>query len=202
MTLPQMITHRQARIASALLLAAVPLFAWSAAAARADMDPASCPMHAQHMAAAKAVAMSSEHDHEHRSDAAMNARGDQGMGFSQATTTHHFLVAAEGGEIRVEAKDPADTTSRDQIRTHLFTIARSFAAGDFEIPMFVHAQTPPGVPVLQRLRDAITYRYADLDHGGRVEIRTANPEALQAIHEFLRFQIQEHQTGDPETPAP
>jgi len=27
-------------------------------------------------------------------------------------------------------------------------------------------------------------------------IETANPKALKAIHEFLRFQIAEHQTGD------
>lgn len=28
-------------------------------------------------------------------------------------------------------------------------------------------------------------------------ITTANPKALKAIHEFLRFQIEDHRTGDP-----
>jgi hypothetical protein len=30
-----------------------------------------------------------------------------------------------------------------------------------------------------------------------VSIKTANAEALAAVHEFLRFQIEDHQTGDP-----
>ena len=36
-----------------------------------------------------------------------------------------------------------------------------------------------------------------VERGGRVRLRTSNPEALAAIHEFLRFQIEEHRTGDP-----
>jgi len=187
------------RSAFAATTLAAALFATAALAADAATDgmPANCPMHAQHMAEKAAREKAGAHDH-----AAMNARGEEGMGFSQSATTHHFVLTAEGGEIRVEANDSADTTSRDQIRGHLVEIARSFAAGDFAIPMFVHSQTPPGVQALERLRGAVDYLYADLAQGGRVEIRTTNPEALEAIHQFLRFQIEEHQTGDPETPAP
>jgi len=32
--------------------------------------------------------------------------------------------------------------------------------------------------------------------GSRVRIKTKNPDALKAIHEFLRFQIEDHHTGD------
>jgi hypothetical protein len=32
--------------------------------------------------------------------------------------------------------------------------------------------------------------------GGRERIRTTDAEALEAVHDFLRFQITEHQTGD------
>jgi hypothetical protein len=39
-----------------------------------------------------------------------------------------------------------------------------------------------------------------MDSGGRVRIHTSNARAVQAIHEFLRFQITEHQTGDPTSP--
>ncbi|MEO7795078.1 MAG: hypothetical protein ABIV06_09930 [Thermoanaerobaculia bacterium] len=168
----------------------------AAAPATADRTSANCPMHAQHMAQAKAQAIVAGHDH-----GAMDARGAEGMGFSQTATTHHFVLTAAGGEIRVEANDPNDAASRDQIRGHLSEIARSFAAGDFTIPMFVHAQTLPGVPELQRLKETVDYLYGDLAHGGRVEIRTTHPEALDAIHKFLRFQIEDHQTGDTETPA-
>jgi len=192
-------------VAAALFTAAAALAGTSAApppTAPADGMPANCPMHAQHMAE-KAAKESAAHAHPGAGDhAAMNARGDEGMGFSQTATTHHFLITPAGGEIRVEANDPADAKSRDQIRGHLVEIARSFAAGDFAIPMFVHDQTPPGVPAMIQLGGAVDYLYSDLAQGGRVEIKTSNAEALAAIHQFLRFQIEEHRTGDPIDPKP
>jgi hypothetical protein len=79
---------------------------------------------------------------------------------------------------------------------HLKHIARAFQAGDFNIPMFVHDQTPPGVPAMQNLKGAITYKYEDTDKGGRVVIWSKNADAVSAVQEFLRFQIKEHKTGD------
>jgi hypothetical protein len=118
------------------------------------------------------------------------------MGFAQTKTTHHFRLTKDGGQIEVEANDATDTTSRAQIRTHLKHIAAAFAAGDFDIPMFVHAQTPPGVPAMQRLKAAISYTYEDTPRGGRVRIAAKDADANAAVHEFLTFQIKEHQTGD------
>lgn len=127
---------------------------------------------------------------------AMNARGEEGMGFSQTATTHHFLLMPDGGAIQVEVNDPKDTTSRDEIRMHLAHISKMFSDGDFNIPMFVHDQTPPGVPAMEKLKADIEYKYEETERGGRVRIKTANQKALAAIHEFLRFQIKEHRTGD------
>ena len=62
--------------------------------------------------------------------------------------------------------------------------------------MFVHDQTPPGVPVMKKLKDQIKYRYEPAENGGRVVISSSNADAVKAIHEFLKFQITEHQTGD------
>jgi len=45
----------------------------------------------------------------------------------------------------------------------------------------------------------ITYRYRETTMGGRVDIITKDPDALAALHEFLAYQIKEHQTGDPLT---
>ena len=129
----------------------------------------------------------------------MNQRGEMGMGFSQAATMHHFFLNPDGGVIQVGANDPKDTSDRDKIRMHLTHIAQAFASGDFDIPMFVHDTTPPGVPEMKRLRDRIKYTYGETQNGGRVVISTADPDALAAIHDFLRFQIQEHKTGDPAT---
>ncbi len=130
---------------------------------------------------------------------ALNQRGDHAMGFSQEKTTHHFRLFKDGGAIEVEAKDPKDTDNRDMIRMHLSHIAQTFAAGDFDTPMFIHDTTPPGVPTMIELRDQVHYQFEEMDLGGKVTIQTSNSRALTAIQDFLRFQISEHQTGDPTT---
>ena len=127
----------------------------------------------------------------------MNERGEKGMGFSQTATTHHFLLNSNGGVIQVEAKDSADSTNRNQIRMHLGHIAKAFQSGDFDIPMFVHDTVPPGVPEMKRLRKDIQYSFEETPNGGRVVISSANKETIEAIHRFLRYQIEEHKTGDP-----
>jgi len=148
---------------------------------QAGQPMADCPM--QHM-----------HD-QHR--AGLNERGAQAMGFDQTKTTHHFRLTTEGGVIKVEANDPSDTGSRDQIRQHLIHITRMFAEGNFDAPLLVHTRLPPGVRVMQRLKTRIGYTFESTRQGGYVRISTSDPEVLAAIHEFLRFQIKNHQTGDP-----
>jgi hypothetical protein len=143
---------------------------------------ANCPM---------MQAAASQHSHND-----MNARGEKGMGFSQTATQHHFFLTTNGGAIQVEVKDASDQTNLDAIRMHLKHISQAFASGDFDIPMFVHDTTPPGVPEMKQLRDEIHYSYAELPNGGRVVIDSANQAAVDAIHQFLRFQIREHETGD------
>lgn len=125
----------------------------------------------------------------------MEERGNKVMSFDQMKTTHHFYLLSNGGTIEVDANDPSDTTSQNQIRQHLMHITTMFANGNFDAPMLIHAQTPPGVPTMQRLKADITYQYENTEKGGRINILTTNAEALGAIHQFLRFQIKEHQTG-------
>jgi hypothetical protein len=79
---------------------------------------------------------------------------------------------------------------------HLEHIAQAFQNGDFDIPMFVHDTIPPGVPEMKNLRKNIRYSFEDTLNGGRVVIASADKDALDAIHRFLRFQIGEHKTGD------
>lgn len=171
--------------------------AFTAFAANAQQqEGAGCPMHEKHMAAqAQGSAKSAGHRSMSQDSVdAMNARGDKAMGFSQGKTTHHFRLLADGGAIEVETRDPQDTDSRASIRQHLSHIAQAFADGDFDLPLFIHAQVPPGVPVLKKLRAAIKYEFEETERGARVRISTNNPEALAAIHTFLNFQIDEHQT--------
>lgn len=127
----------------------------------------------------------------------MNKRGDHVMGFDHTKTTHHFLLQEMGGSIEITANSAEDVESSKQIRMHLQHIAKKFAEGDFNAPMLIHEQTPPGVPVMQELKGEIKYDFEEIDRGAAVRIATKNPDALKAIHDFLRFQIKEHQTGDP-----
>jgi Ni/Co efflux regulator RcnB len=145
-----------------------------------------CPMHEQHMQQQAAH----QHDHD------MEHRGNQGMGFAQDKTTHQFLLSKDGGAIQVTANSADDKASVEQIRMHLKHISRAFQSGDFNIPMFVHDQTPPGVPIMTKLKDQIHYKYEETANGGRVVISSENREAVSAVHDFLRFQIKEHKTGD------
>jgi hypothetical protein len=135
-----------------------------------------------------------EHLRQMRKDAELKKRGAIAMGFDQDRTTHHFRTAADGGTIEVEVNDPADAASRAQIRAHLKEIAAAFSRGDFDKPFQTHAEVPPGVPAMTRLKDAIAFTYRDTPNGGRVQIRTTNVEAIEAVHAFLEYQIREHHT--------
>lgn len=156
------------------------------------------PAHAQHTAMPEGMTHE-QHMAQMKKDAEMKAHGHEAMGFDQDTTTHHFTIAADGGAIAVDVNSPADATGVGQIRAHLREIAASFKAGDFSKPFQTHGEQPPGVPVLQRLTTEMTYTYADTRLGGIVRITTRNAGALAALHEFLRYQIAEHKTGDPLT---
>ena len=126
----------------------------------------------------------------------VDSRGDHVMGFSHEKTTHHFRLYADGGAIEVTANEAGDTDSTAQIRAHLPHIARMFSEGDFQAPMLVHDETPPGVAVLRKLKTEVAYRYEEIEGGGRVRITTKNKDALAAVYEFLRYQIADHRTGD------
>jgi hypothetical protein len=137
-----------------------------------------CPMHAAHQAG-------------------LDSRGDVGMGFDHMKSTHHFFIDEKGGTIEASAKDPVDTQTRDQIRAHFQKIAKMFAEGNFELPMFIHDTEPDGVAKMKLLKNEIRYEYQEQPAGAVVKIATDNAQALAAIHDFLTFQIREHRTGDP-----
>jgi len=128
--------------------------------------------------------------------AGVKARGDEGMGFSHEKTTHHFHLLPDGGAIEIRSNELADVATQDAIRNHLAMIAAKFSKGDFAIPMFIHATTPPGVETMQRLKSKIAYEAENTERGAQLRIISHDSEAVVAIHDFLRFQIRDHQTGD------
>jgi hypothetical protein len=150
----------------------------------AAQDMHSCPMHKEHMKEAS----------QHQAD--VEKHGDEAMGFPHDKTTHHFRLYSDGGAIEVTVNDSKDSENIQAIRSHLKHIVAMFSDGEFSIPMFVHDQMPPGVPVMKEKRAEIAYTFEELPSGGRVRIKTANRDALKAVHDFLRFQIEDHHTGD------
>jgi hypothetical protein len=48
--------------------------------------------------------------------AGVNARGDQGMGFSHEKTTHHFHLLADGGAIEIQSNEPTDAASHVSLK--------------------------------------------------------------------------------------
>lgn len=165
------------RLVVSLLLLALPAFAQDT---KQD-DMKDCPMHAQGAQSHQAV---------------VESHGDQAMGFPHDRTTHHFRMSADGGAIEVTVNDPTDKANTQAIRSHLSHIAMMFSHGDFSTPMFIHDGVPPGVTTMKLMKSAIHYTYEEMPTGGRVAIKSDDPVAVAAIHDFLRFQIKEHQTGD------
>jgi hypothetical protein len=147
----------------------------------AAQDMTSCPMHKE---------MKSQHHGD------VEKHGDEAMGFTHDKTTHHFRILPDGGAIEVTLNDAKDADNLQAIRMHLRHITTMFADGNFSIPMFVHSEVPPGVTEMKDRRAEITYTFEELAAGGRVRIVTQNRDALNAVHDFLNFQIQDHQTGD------
>jgi hypothetical protein len=157
------------------------------------MNHADCPLMRE------GESTKSQHGEHGEHDASLDERGARAMGFSQTATVHHFLLKPDGGVIQVEVKDASDAANRDLVRQHLSHVARAFAEGDFETPMLVHERVPPGADVMRRLKSEISYTYEETEAGARVRISTKNAEALAAVQDFLRFQIEDHRTGDPLT---
>ncbi len=145
-------------------------------------DLQSCPMHKAHM--------KTEHQ------AGVEKHGDEAMGFSHDKTTHHFRLSPDGGAVEVTVNDRNDGENVQAIRSHLTHIVTMFSKGDFSVPMFVHSQVVPGTTEMQERRAEISYTFEELPTGARVRISTKNHDALNAIHDFLRFQNQDHNTED------
>jgi hypothetical protein len=137
-------------------------------------DHANCPLHEKHVAEA----------------------GDRVMGFSHDKTTHNFRLLEDGGAIEARSLDANDAESVAAIRTHLKSIAKEFADGNFAKPLEIHGRMPDGAEMMKEQRDAIEYRYEEIPNGARVRMTTKQNRARDAVHAFLRFQIGEHHTGN------
>lgn len=126
--------------------------------------------------------------------AAMQSRGQAVMGVDQYASQHVFEDLPNGGRIILDA-DSTVAADVAVIRAHMRDIQTAFRAGDFTKPFQVHDQTVPGTGVMAARRATITYEVVDRPRGGEVRIRTSDPAAIAAIHEFLAFQRGAHRAA-------
>jgi hypothetical protein len=125
--------------------------------------------------------------------ALVQTRGHAAMGVDQYTSFHQFESLPDGGRISLQ-RDPDDSAGVAQIRSHMRGIAVAFAQGDFALPGFVHDRNVPGTAIMAASRSRISYVADTLPGGGQLRLRTSDPSAIAAIHEFLAFQRQDHRS--------
>jgi hypothetical protein len=119
-------------------------------------------------------------------------RGAAVMGVDQYTSQHVFEDLPDGGRIVLERDDSSDTAGIHTIRRHMRDIEGAFRRGDFASPGLVHARDVPGTTVMAQKRAAITYSAVDRPRGAELRIRTSDPAAIAAVHDFLAFQRMDH----------
>ena len=92
----------------------------------------------------------------------------------------HLQLNRSGGAIVAEAANPEDPATTDFARGELARLAMT------------------GVPELKPLGATVKYSFEATWDGAQILIRTEDPVALDAIHDFLRLKIRELKTGDSE----
>jgi hypothetical protein len=129
------------------------------------------------------------------------AAGQERLDLTAATL--HVYLSEDGGMIEVTVDNarsrsaaPDETARLQTLQAGLATVAARFATGEFATPDLVQGDNVPGTAALKRVRDRIEFAYAETLDGGVVRIRTKFARARSAIHEFLRYLIVVHKTGD------
>lgn len=120
-------------------------------------------------------------------------RGAEVMPFSLKATTHVFSETGDGGVQQVLAKDRADALQVRLVRQHLREIQAQFSKGDFSAPSHIHGNAMPGLARLEAARPGdIAISYEDVEGGGALTYRTAQPALVSALHAWFAAQLADH----------
>ncbi len=130
---------------------------------------------------------------------AQKKKGDEPVvNFDPGKAVHHFYLLKNGGAMEVSAKDEKDGQTIAAIQQQLTSQAKAFEKGNFDFPD-ARDKSPDGIPTIKKLRKEITFEVVPMDTGGALRMLTINEQAKSAIHDFMKYQIGEHKTGDPLT---
>lgn len=119
--------------------------------------------------------------------------------YDRHRVVHHFYLYPDGGMMTLAVTDPVDAETRKAVRAYVQRVSQLMVFGNLER---MREQFGQGMPGLDRIAEArgrkatITVRSSTPDEGSHIIFSTADPGALQGLHEFLRFQIDDLKTGD------
>jgi len=133
-------------------------------------------------------------------DPALLSRVTRVSGFDSARVNRHFYVLKNGGALEITVKDPKDEDTIKAIRSYLKKESELWTKGNFDTVATVYGRVPESTVQLKKLREDVTYAVVPEENGGVIRLLTVNPSAKAAIHDYLRFQIDQLKTGDPTTP--
>jgi hypothetical protein len=121
-------------------------------------------------------------------------------GFDSERVVRHFYLLKNGGAVEVVVKDPHDETTIKAVQAYLKKESDLWAKGNFDNVNAIYGKLPEGTPQLKKMRDSVTFAAVPEENGGVLRLLTVSPQAKSAIHDYLRFQIDQFKTGDPTAP--
>jgi hypothetical protein len=119
--------------------------------------------------------------------------------YDRHRVVHHFYLYPDGGMMTLVVADPSDAETRKAVRAYVQRVSQLMVFGNLER---MREQFGQGVPGLNRIAEArgrkatITVHSSTPDEGSHIIFSTADPGALEGLHEFLRFQMEDLKTGD------
>jgi len=111
----------------------------------------------------------------------------------------HYWLLKNGGAIEMVCKEPCDNSTQTAIQNYLDSLTKAFEKGSFDSEFVSGVSTPESLATLRKLRDEITFSAANSEVGYSLRMLTVNPQARDAIYDFLRYEITNRKTGDPTT---
>lgn len=112
----------------------------------------------------------------------------------------HYWLLKNGGAIEMICKAPCEDATQKSIQNYLDSLSKSFEKGAFDAEFVNGASAPEALATLKKLRDEVTFHAAPSSEVGySLRMLTVNPQARDAIYEFIRYEVTNRKTGDPTT---
>jgi hypothetical protein len=90
------------------------------------------------------------------------------------------------------SKNISDMQTINEIKNHVKDIQYEFSRGNFTKPLYIHNQNVPGVEIIITKKNFIYYSIKNIDGGSVLILITNDTELLNAIHQFMNFQLGQH----------